>query len=102
MSEMRQAVSAAQRELRGICLLLGLSEMQVCEAEPDRGAQVSEVRRRGHCGAQGADREYLLGLHAVSEMQLHFESEAGGAEVPAVRFFVCGGARGGRGTLPDM
>ena len=32
---MRQAAGAAPGQLRGVCFLLGLSQVQVCEAEPD-------------------------------------------------------------------
>jgi DNA topoisomerase-1 len=54
--------------IRRVRLLLGLSEMQVHQAEPDRGPEVPEMRRGRHRRAQGAHGEHLLGLHAVSEV----------------------------------
>ena len=55
-----------------------------------------------HCRAQGAYREHFLGLHAVSEVQFHFESEAGCAELPAMQVAVPGGAGDRRRALPGL
>ncbi len=57
-------------------------------------------RRPG--GAQGAARECLLGLHELSQVRFHVESEAGGEEVPGVREPVPGGEDAEVGDLPGV
>src|SRR5664280_1140507 len=44
-----------------------------------------EVRRGRSGRAQGAEGEYLLGLHELSKVRLYFEFEAGGTAVPRVQ-----------------
>ena len=55
-----------------------------------------------HCRAQGAAREHLLGLHQLSQVRLHFEQQAGGAEVPGMRKPVPGGEDAAVGDLSGM
>ena len=59
--------------------------------------------RRGRPGrAQGAAGQCLLGLHELSQVRLHVESEAGGEEVPQVRQPVSGGEDAEVGRLPGV
>ena len=82
---LRQAAGAASGRVRRVCLLLRISEVQICEAEFDRGDEVSQVRRRRFGRAPRAQGQRLLGLHELSEVRLHVEFEAGGEEVPQMR-----------------
>ncbi len=85
MSAVWQGTGAAPGSLRRVRFLLGISEVQVCEAEPDRRNEVPEVRRRRSCRTQGPERQHLLGLHQLPEMRLHFELQTGSEEVPQVQ-----------------
>jgi DNA topoisomerase-1 len=66
----RQAAGVAPGSVWRVCLLLRLSQVQVCEAEHHRGPQVPQVRRGRPGRTQGAPGEHLLGLHQLSEVRL--------------------------------
>src|ERR1039458_6075491 len=81
---MRDATGAANRAIRRVCQLQRLSQMQVHQAEPDRG-KVSDLRHWRHCGAQGAARKLLLRMYELSQVRFHIELEANPAVVPGMR-----------------
>ncbi len=65
--------------------LLRVPEVQVREAEFDRGDEVPQVRRRRFGRTARATGQRLLGLHQLSEVRLHIEFETCGEEVPQVQ-----------------
>ena len=71
--------------VRRICFVFGIPEVQIREAEPDRGDEVPEMRR-GRCGrAASTSGQCLLGMYELSQVRLYFEFEARAEEVPEVR-----------------
>src|ERR1700761_7067869 len=82
---MRQRPGAAHGPFRRVRLLLRLSGVQVHQAEPGGRDEVPEVRRRRYRRAQDAFWHDVLRLHALSEVRLHGEWQAGAEEVPGMR-----------------
>src|SRR5579875_1025487 len=78
--EVRQAAAAAGGAVWRVHRVLGLPEVQVCEAG-DPGRAVPEVRRRC-CRAEEPARRCVLRMHAVSEVRLYEQPEAGGGGLP--------------------
>ena len=81
----RQAAGAAPGRVRRVRFLLRLSQVQIREAEPDRGDEMPQVRRGRPGRAPSAPGQRLLGLHELSQVRLHVEPEAGSEEMPEVR-----------------
>ena len=66
------------------------------------GMKCPKCGDRRHGRAQGAAGQCFLGLHELSQVRLHLESEAGGEEVPGVRQPLPGGEDAEIGDLPGV
>jgi DNA topoisomerase-1 len=98
--KVRQAAAAARWPVWRVHRLLGLSEVQVCEAGV-AGSAVPEGRR-GHRGAQDPARRYLLWLHQLSQVRLCQQPKAGEPGVSEVRQRLSAGGGQREGDIPGM
>ena len=99
---MRKAAGAAPGSVRRVRLVLRLSQVQIREAEFDRGDEVPQVRRGRPGRASRAQGQHLLGLHELSQVRLYLQPETGGEEVPQVRQPVSDREDAQVGRLPRM
>ena len=100
LSEMRQAVVATRRSVRGVYCVQRLSEVQVCEAGA-AGCSVPEGRR-GYRGAEDAARRRVLRLHQLSQVRLCQQPEAGKPGVSEMRQRLPAGGGEREGNVPGV
>src|SRR4051794_29732719 len=82
---MRTQHDPAARTLWRVHFVLGISRLQVCEAELHRD-EVPGVQRGRTCGeACTTSWEFLLWMLAISQVQVHFCLQANSGEVPDLR-----------------